>query len=287
MTSIVGRTGDRSQPWYHPGIGECHAEVVMPDAARAGLGEFLRSRRERLSPAALGLPDRRRRRTPGLRREEVAELAGIGVDWYIRLEQGRTVSPSSETVEALASALRLDATERAHLRELALNPARTPFTRERVPEATRRLVEGLAEPAYVTGRRWDVLVWNRAAGEVFGDLDASPEADRNILVWLLLGERARRLFGDGWAAQARHVVAQFRAAHDLWAGDPAFTGLAARLRAGCPEVASWWDRHDVGHTGPGRKTLYRPEPEEFDYATFQAAEDPALRLTIYAPSKGR
>ncbi|SFW85117.1 helix-turn-helix transcriptional regulator [Amycolatopsis australiensis] len=259
----------------------------MPDAARVGLGEFLRSRRERLSPAALGLPDRRRRRTPGLRREEVAELAGIGVDWYIRLEQGRTVSPSPATVEALARALRLDDAERAHLRALARNPARTPFTREKVPEATRRLVESLAEPAYVTGRRWDVLVWNRAAAELLADFGAVPEEDRNVLVQILLGERARRLFGDGWAAQARHAVAQFRAAHDLWAGDPAFTGLAARLRAGCPEFATWWERHDVVHSGPGRKTLYRPEPQSFDYATFQVNEDPALRLTIYAPTSGR
>ncbi|MCR6485155.1 helix-turn-helix transcriptional regulator [Amycolatopsis sp. OK19-0408] len=259
----------------------------MPDAARAGLGEFLRSRRERLSPAALGLPDRRRRRTPGLRREEVAELAGIGVDWYIRLEQGRTVSPSSTTVEALARALRLDDTERAHLRALARNPARTAFRRERVPDATRRLVEGLTQPAYVTGRRWDVLAWNPPAAALFTDFGVVPEADRNALVYLLLDERARRLFGDGWATQAEHAVAQFHAAHDLWAGDPAFTALAGRLRAGCPEFSAWWDRHDVIHSGPGRKTLYRPGPEEFDYATFQANEDPALRLTIYAPTSGR
>ncbi|WP_284748641.1 helix-turn-helix transcriptional regulator [Amycolatopsis sp. RTGN1] len=259
----------------------------MPEAARAGLGEFLRSRRERLSPAALGLPDRRRRRTPGLRREEVAELAGIGVDWYVRLEQGRTVSPSSATVEALAGALRLDDAERAHLRALARNPARTPFGRERVPEATRRLVEGLSEPAYVTGRRWDVLAWNRAAAELFTDFGELPEADRNVLVFLLLGEPGRRLFGAGWAAQAEHAVAQFRAAHDLWAGDPAFTGLAARLRSGCPEFATWWDRHDVGRNGPGRKTLFLPGPVEFDYATFQAVEGPGLRLTIYAPTSGK
>jgi transcriptional regulator with XRE-family HTH domain len=259
----------------------------MPEATRAGLGEFLRSRRERLNPAALGLPDRRRRRTPGLRREEVAELAGIGVDWYIRLEQGRTVSPSAATVEALAAALRLDDAERAHLRALARNPARTPFGREQVPAATRRLVEGLSEPAYVTGRRWDVLAWNRAAAELFVDFGSLPEADRNVLVYLLLDERARPLFGDDWAAQAEHVVAQFHAAHDLWAGDPAFTGLAGRLRAGCPEFATWWDRHDVGRSGPGRKTLYRPSPQEFDYATFQVAEDPALRLTVYAPTNGR
>src|SRR3569832_2914515 len=97
------------------------------------LGDFLRSRREKLTPKAVGLPEGRRRRTPGLRREEVAELAGIGVDWYIRLEQGRTVNPSVTTVDALARALRLNKTEHAHLRALARDAARRPFARETVP----------------------------------------------------------------------------------------------------------------------------------------------------------
>src|SRR4051812_35444360 len=116
----------------------------MPESTRNGLGEFLRSRREKLSPEAAGVPDRRRRRTPGLRREEVAELAGIGVDWYIRLEQGRAVSPSVTTLEALARVLRLDETEKDHLRALARRPHhQRPFVRERVPEAIQHLITSL------------------------------------------------------------------------------------------------------------------------------------------------
>src|ERR1700759_3683637 len=113
------------------------------------LGEFLRSRRERLSPEAVGLPDRRRRRTPGLRREEVAELAGIGVDWYIRLEQGRPVTPSVTTVDALARALRLTEPEHAHLRALAADASRRSFRIEHAPPAIERLVASLPHPAYV------------------------------------------------------------------------------------------------------------------------------------------
>jgi transcriptional regulator with XRE-family HTH domain len=117
------------------------------------LGEFLRSRRNRLSPEAVGLPGGQRRRTPGLRREEVAQLAGIGTGWYIRLEQGQTVSPSATTVESLSRALRLNPVEQAHLRALTRNAERRPFVREVVPESLRRTVEALNLPAYVTGRR--------------------------------------------------------------------------------------------------------------------------------------
>lgn len=258
----------------------------MPETLRTGLGDFLRSRRERLTPETVGLPPGRRRRTPGLRREEVAELAGIGVDWYIRLEQGRTVRPSPTTIEALAHALRLDDTEKTHLRALARATARDAFRRESVPATTRRLVENLDQPAYITGRRWDLLAWNTAAADLFTDFDRSADFDRNILVYLLLDPAARRLFGPGWEDQARHTVAQFRAMHDLWAPDPAFTGLSERLRRGCLEFATWWSQHDVDGSGAGRKVLHHPVKgvQAYDYATFQTNEDPALKLTIYTPA---
>src|SRR6201994_2093755 len=123
----------------------------MADPQRSELGDFLRSRREKLTPKSMGVPSVRRRRTPGLRREEVAELAGIGVDWYIRLEQGRTVSPSDATLDALATALRLGTVEAAHLRALARNGNRVDFARESVPPVIQRLVTSLNLPAYVTG----------------------------------------------------------------------------------------------------------------------------------------
>ncbi|HYS66854.1 MAG TPA: helix-turn-helix domain-containing protein, partial [Paraburkholderia sp.] len=140
----------------------------MATSSRSEFGDFLRSRREKLSPDAVGLNGGRRRRTAGLRREEVAELAGIGVDWYVRLEQGRTVSPSDATLDALAHALRLGKVEAAHLRALARNGDRRAFVRESVPAAIERMVASLGLPAYVTGQRWDVLTWNAAAADILG-----------------------------------------------------------------------------------------------------------------------
>ncbi|CAN7428939.1 helix-turn-helix transcriptional regulator [Trinickia sp. LjRoot230] len=258
-------------------------------ASRAELGNFLRARRERLEPAALGIETIRRRRTSGLRREEVAERAGIGVDWYIRLEQGRDVNPSSATIDALARALCLSSVEHAHLRALARVDLREPFVRETVPDSVRRVVENLAQPAYVTGRRWDVLAWNAAAVELFTDFGAMPKADRNILVYALTHPDARRLFGTGWAREAQRLVAQFRAAHDLWAGDPAFVSLLARLSSGCPEFDGWWQTHDVGRSAAGRKLLRHPRfgTVSVDFATFQANDDPRLKLMLYNVKRAR
>jgi transcriptional regulator with XRE-family HTH domain len=256
----------------------------MADPRHGELGDFLRSRRDRLTPKAVGLPGGRRRRTVGLRREEVAELAGIGVDWYIRLEQGRSVSPSVTTVDALARALRLSKAEHAHLRALAHSAGRRPFVRETVPETIRRLVESLNQPAYVTGRRWDILAWNDAADEIFA-FSRLAEDDRNILVCVLTNPDMRRLFAASWADEAERMVAEFRATHDLWAGDPAFLELLDRLRQGCPEFAPWWEAHDIRRGGAGQKQLSHPTKGllHFAYATFQANDDPALKLAIYTP----
>jgi transcriptional regulator with XRE-family HTH domain len=256
----------------------------MADPRRSEFGDFLRSRREKLTPKAVGLPIGRRRRTAGLRREEVAELAGIGVDWYIRLEQGRTVSPSVTTIDALARALRLTKAEHAHLRALARDADRRAFTREIVPEPLRRLVENLNQPAYITGRRWDILVWNRPAEDIFA-FGRLAEEDRNSLISMLTNPNSRRLFAANWAGEARRMVAQFRATHDLWAGDPAFLELLERLRQGCPEFAGWWGAHDIKSVAGGRKVMNHPKKGQlrFEHASFQANDDPALKLVIYTP----
>jgi transcriptional regulator with XRE-family HTH domain len=253
----------------------------MPDPSRSEFGNFLRSRRAKLNPKSVGLPDGRRRRAPGLRREEVAELAGIGVDWYIRLEQGRAVSPSVTTIDALARALRLSKVERA----LASGTNRRPFTREIVPAALRNLVESLNQPAYITGRRWDVLAWNKAAADIFA-FDRLAEDDRNILVCVLLLPGTRRLFGSSWAEEAKRIVAQFRATHDLWAGDPAFVALLSRLREGSPEFAKWWEAHDIRGGAGGVKRLRHPKKGvlRLAHASFQANDDPDLKLIIYSPA---
>ncbi|WP_369723411.1 helix-turn-helix transcriptional regulator [Bradyrhizobium sp. LLZ17] len=259
----------------------------MSDPRRVEFGDFLRSRREKLSPKTVGLPAGQRRRTMGLRREEVAQLAGIGVDWYIRLEQGRTVSPSVTTVDALARALRLSKAEHTHLKALARDGDRRPFVREIVPPPILRLIESLTQPAYITGRRWDVLAWNAAAEEVFA-FGRLPEEDRNTLLLMMTNKQTRRAYGAGWAEVAKRMVAMFRATYDVWAGDPAFVDLTARLRQGSPEFVKWWGAHEVHSTLSGRKTMSHPTKGvlHFEHTSFQANDDPALKLVIYTPVKG-
>jgi transcriptional regulator with XRE-family HTH domain len=254
------------------------------ESNRRELGDFLRARRSRLTPESVALPLRRQRRTPGLRREEVAELAGIGVDWYVRLEQGRPVTPSLSTVDALARALRLTEMEHQHLRALAGGGGPKAFQPETAPPALLQVLHSLTQPAYVTGRRRDLVAWNAAAAEIL-EFDELPEDGRNLLISMLTNPRSRVLFGPGWAAEAERMVAAFRATHDLWAGDPAFVDLLRRLRVGCPEFEAWWERHDVRRGGSGRKIIYHPKRGEltFDHASFQFNDDPGLKLVIYTP----
>ncbi len=260
------------------------ASALVDEALNEQLGDFLRSRRERLTPKSAGLPVTARRRTPGLRREEVAALAGISIDWYIRLEQGRCVSPSLTTIDALARALRLSEVEHEHLRALTYHTERAQFVRETVPDALCLMLDALRQPAYITGRRWDVLRWNRAADQLFA-FGRVPEADRNILIFLLTNPAARKLFATGWGEQAKRVVAQFRTSHDLSAGDPAFIELLCRLRAGCPEFDGWWKNHEVRGAAAGTKLMKHPTKGtlRLAHASFQSNDDPSLRLVIYTP----
>ena len=153
-----------------------------------------------------------------------------------------------------------------------------------MPEAIQRVVQSLEQPAYVAGRRWDVLVWNVAAAEIFA-FDRLAEEDRNILGCMLTNPATKRLFGSAWADEAKRMVAQFRATHDLWAGDPAFTELLDCLQKGCAEFANWWEAHDIRVAAAGQKLLSHPTKGllRFEYVTFQANDDPALKLVVYTP----
>lgn len=206
-------------------------------SANKQLGDFLLSRRRRLDPDVLRLPSIRRRRNAGLRREEVAQLAGISVEWYVKLEQGRVVAPSDETIAGLADALRLDDTERRHLIALAKGGAVQSFVRETVPDTLRAVVEGLSQPAYVTGRRFDVLVWNAPAADLLSDFGVMADDDRNILIWMLLDQTARELFGGTWEDEAKRMVSLFRTNSDIVGEDPQFKRIVERLISGCPEFS--------------------------------------------------
>jgi transcriptional regulator with XRE-family HTH domain len=264
----------------HP---EGNPSMPIP-AGQRELGAFLRARRERLAPDLAPAGRGPRRRTPGLRREEVAELAGISVDWYVRLEQGRAVAPSRATVEALARALNLSGAERDHLRALARLDAGAPAAADTaVPAALRHVLDGIAQPAWITNRHWDLLGWNGAAGTLFG-LDTLAPEERNVFVIMLTHPHARRLFGNGWAAEARRMVGRLRTVSDLAGDDPGFAALVARLDAGCREFAAWWRPHDVATAASGVKTMRDPVSGfvRFHYASFQPGDDPSLRLTIFS-----
>lgn len=258
----------------------------MTGGTRHQLGEFLRSRRERLQPRQVGLPSGSRRRTSGLRREEVAELANISTDWYTRIEQGRPVTPSPDTLDALARALCLTDAERLHLHALAADDLRTDTAGHcadtEVPAGVRRVVQAMSQPAYVTGPRWDVLDWNDAADELLG-FSRVPDADRNTLVLMFTRASSRKLFGDHWATEAQRMVAQFHTTCDLMAGDPTFHELVQRLTRESAEFSTWWDAHEIRETGPGTKWLSRPDGTTvgFEYTTFHPTEHPTLKVVVY------
>jgi len=278
-----------STPSDHTNDGERSFREVgrTAERRREELADFLRHRREALKPEDVGLANGGRRRTPGLRREEVAQLAGVGTTWYTWLEQGRDVRASLDVLEALARAMRLNQAERGHLIMLGRGeeapPCKSPV--ERVSPTLRRLIENLGpNPAYILGRRWDYLVWNDAAVALLGDLGAVPRAARNH-AWLTFTDPARREMFTDWERSSRTLVAKFRADSARHLGDPTFESLIAALRRSSPEFARAWARHEVSRVGEGRKDLRHPLAGmmSFSHAVFHPAEKLDQRLVLYSP----
>ena len=253
---------------------------------REELADFLRKRRAHLKPEDVGLPAGGRRRTPGLRREEVSHLAGVGTTWYTWLEQGREVRASLDVLEAISRALRLTPAERTHLVLLGRGEVPPPCrSDERVSPTVRRLIENLgANPAYVLGRRWDYLAWNSAACAILGDLDDVPRAARNH-VWMHFMDPSRRERFPDWSRSARLMTAKFRADHARHIGDPSFEELVSSLRKSSPEFCKLWRKHEVSQSGPGRKTVHHPlvGTLQFEHAVFNPQESPEQRLILMSP----
>jgi transcriptional regulator with XRE-family HTH domain len=261
--------------------------LAQPDGEprRAELADFLRTRREAVRPEDVGLPGGGRRRTPGLRREEVAQLSGVGTTWYTWLEQGRDVRASASVLEAISSALQLTPAERAHLillgRGEQVAPVKGP--REKIHPTVRKLVEGLnPNPACITGRRFDFLVWNDAHSAVFGDPSEMPDGRRNLL-WSIFMDPERRTLHEDWNTGARRLVARFRAQAARHVGDPDFEDLISALQEASPEFREWWELHEVASSGVGRKVLRHPEVGKlvFEHAVFHPQESPEQRLILY------
>ena len=232
----------------------------------------------------MGLPAGARRRTPGLRREEVAQLADISVTYYTFLEQGRDLHPSAQVLDALSRALCLGQAERSHLHEL-VNPRPAPAAcaAEIVAPSVADLVDYQdPHPAYVTGRCWDVLAANRAARALWADWPALPPDQRNILWWTFADPAARTVLVD-WQAEASAQLARFRAAADRHPDDPAFGSLISRLQAASAEVRAWWPRHDVAPLSSGTKRIHHPAlgDLEFRHVVLQLADSPEQKLVTF------
>ncbi len=252
------------------------------------LGDFLRTRRARLTPEAVGLPRGSRRKTPGLRRAEVAQMVGVSVDWYTWLEQGRSITPSTQVLERLVQTLRLDANERTHLFLLAQQqpPPTLVMETEIVSPALQHFLDQFGtRPAFVSGRRWDILAWNDAGCAVFGDYRRrTAPRERNTIWGIFTNPLARQAIVD-WEEDARQLLAQFRSSCGRYPGDAQLTELIHDLMLASPEFRAWWPDHEVRSGQEGRKMLNHPQVGYllFERLTFQVFDTPDLKVTVYTP----
>jgi transcriptional regulator with XRE-family HTH domain len=257
------------------------------------LADFLRRARAGVDPLRAGLPaDGRVRRVAGLRREEVALLAGVSTDYYTRLEQGRRIVPTQGVVDALARALDLDVAGRTHLGDLigagrTARPTRAPVV-QRARPGLRRLLEGMGDqPAMVLGRRTDVLAANRLARALLVDWEALPVRERNYARWVFLSDDARSVFVD-WDVQARAVVENLRLDVGRDRHDRAAQDLVADLAEHSPEFRAWWAEHRVYQRTFGAKRFHHRVVGDLtlDYETLTLPGDPEQTLFVYSAGPG-
>lgn len=258
-----------------------------PLERRRELGDFVRSLREKLNPQDVGLPGSARRRTPGLRREEAAQLCSLSVTWYTWLEQGRDMSISARALVRLASAFRLGRAERAYLFELAAqrDPEPSESRTEVVSPAMLACVDLIAAPAYVLDRAWTARSWNVRARHLFvGWLDGT--ADRNLLRFIFLEPSARSLIHD-YANRARRVVAEFRADVSAHLNDPAIHRLVEDLNEGSEAFKRYWHERVVLRREGGERTFDHPVKGllRYEQVTFAPSGHPDLKLTILIQSQ--
>ncbi|TDW70399.1 helix-turn-helix transcriptional regulator [Kribbella pratensis] len=258
---------------------------------RAELTEFLKSRRARVQPEDLGLKVfTGRRRVPGLRREELAQAAGVSADYYVRFEQGRAENVSQEILDAVADVLRLSDDERKHLALLA-KPARRKARRrtaERMRPGLQRLLDSMTDvPAFVLGRRMDVIGWNRLASALIADFDSLDLKERNILRMVFL-DPASRDFYPQWEAVADETVGYLRMYAGRYPDDPELAELVGELSIRSPEFREHWARHDVKDKTFGTKTQHHPIVGDItvQYETLQPPGEPDQLLVTYTVEPG-
>lgn len=264
-------------------------------ARRHELADFLRRRREGVAPEQVGLAGEGRRRTPGLRREEVAALANVSTTYYTWLEQARNVNPSAQVLASIAAALQLDGSETAHLFELACLPAPAASRLSSAPAVGPMLQHVLDNQgsacALLQDDRWNVVAWNEAACRVLFDFPSIPVERRNYL-WLVFADEDYRERLHDWERQARALVARFRAEADSYADDPWLREFVEGLSVVSPEFARWWPLHEVAGERSRIKVLSGPVGRAgagelvFEHTVFTVADQPGLRLFLNVPVPG-
>ncbi len=266
-----------------------HSPSARP-TRRTELAAFLRAQRARLTPADVGLPEGSasgRRRTPGLRREEVAQLSGVGVTWYTWLEQGRDISASAQVIDALARALLLTPDQHRHLRELARLPAPEPdLPSDGMLPRLQLLVDAAApSPASIYDSHFDYLVWNQPYIRVRHDPGALP-ADRRNMIWMMFTDPDNRARMVRWEPAARAVLSQFRAAVGRRPDDPRFAELVAALTEASPEFRDWWAEYPIRYFRPATITVNHPQAGLIGLQVFQLrlVDQPDLLMVIQVPT---
>ncbi len=267
---------------------------MLSDDRRREIADFLKTRRMRRQPEELGLPRGRRRRTPGLRREEVATAAGVSAEWYTWLEQAREVHPSMDVLRRIGAALRLEPNETRHLLTLAgYAIAASGGDAPRAVSVSLRLQRLIDQmeygPAWVFGERWDILAWNRAASVIHGDLAGLQGIERNALYQLFLGDRMRSML-ENWDHHGRQCVAKLRAQYASRIDDPWFNELVTILRTGSEQFERWWNENDIETSQEGVKHYEHPEAGRlvFDFTVLEVLDERmvSLRLITYVPAPG-
>lgn len=260
---------------------------MKDEERRAELAHFLRSRRESLKPSQFSLPQgARQRRTPGLRREELAQLAGISPIWYTKLEQGQPIQVSAQVLESLTQTLQMTSQEREYLYVLAREHLPLPLQHHTSAISADRqsMLDALnPNPALMVNERWDVVGWNRSASQVFTDYQTLSAWERN-LIWLMFTRPEQRARYPNWESLGRQILADFRARSSSSTGETWWVALRDRLMQASPEFHEWWSRHDIG-TGGTQKELNHPLVGllSLQSTTLVLADDPNLRLLLYTP----
>lgn len=254
------------------------------------LADFLKTRRAKVSPLQVGLTTTTRRRTPGLRREEVAQLAGVSITWYTWLEQGRSIHVSAQVIESLSRVLLLDKQERIHLYMLANQPLPSdiPSYQETVSPILQNVLDSLLfSPSLIIDQRWNVIAWNKAACCIFGDFQKMNNRERNIVWSMFLNPKNRNMFVD-WDERAKDLIGKFRSTCAQYIEDSWFIQFIEELKQESVEFSQWWLLHDIQSNSEVNKQLIHPTAGilDFEVSKFEVADNSGLILTIHTPLSG-